>query len=133
MTAAHDKTYPSSVRKGGDMNKNNTKTVSLLSEAIVAVMADEPTKATHLVAAALRALTSAPSHTPTTLTKTTAPKPRAKKRTRPALNPEQVANFAARVEAGDTIAALGRNFGISYPTAHRYYKRALETATAPRQ
>jgi hypothetical protein len=118
------------------MNKNNTKTVSLLSEAIVAVMADEPTKATHLVAAALRSLTSEASSAttmPKTLTKKAAPKTRAKRRTRPALNPEQVANFAARVQAGDTIAALGRNFGISYPTAHRYYQRALEAATSPQQ
>jgi len=115
------------------MNKNNTKTVSLLSEAIVAVMADEQVKATQLVATALRSLTStATVATATTTAAKKVTKPHAKKRrTRPALNPEQVANFASRVQAGDSIAALGRNFGISYPTAHRYYQRALEVATTP--
>jgi hypothetical protein len=113
------------------VNKNNnTQTVLLLSEAIVAVMADNQSKATKLVAQALQGLAST-----TPASKVTAPK-RSKKATskrgrRPALNPMQVANLNARVAAGDSISVIAKNFGVTYPTAHRYYQRALEVATAP--
>ena len=111
------------------MNKHNTKTVSLLSEAIVAVMADEQGKATQLVAQALRNLTASAAPSPVVVT---ARKPRKKgSGRRPALNPAQVANLNARVAAGDGVPIIAKNFGVSYPTAYRYYQRALEAATAP--
>ena len=117
------------------MNKNNTKTVSLLSEAIVAVMADKQGEATKLVAQALQGLTNATPTSVVTASKVkVAKKPTKvsqKRGRKPALNTEQVAILNARVIAGDSIASLGRAFGISYPTAVRYQKRALELATRP--
>ena len=112
------------------MNKHNQKTVSLLSEAIVAVMADESGKATQLVASALRSLTTTPTASP--VVSATKRKPRRKgSGRRPALNATQVANLKVRVEAGDSIAVIAKNFGVSYPTAHRYYHKALEVVTNP--
>jgi len=109
------------------MNKHNAKTVSLLTEAIVAVMADDHGKATKLTAQALQSLTQSPAPV---VTATRKPRKKGSGR-RPALNPTQVANLNARVAAGDSIPTIAKNFGVSYPTAHRYFQKALEVATAP--
>lgn len=119
----------SSVREGGEVNKNKqTKTVSLLSEAIVAVMDEKQGVAMQLVAQALTSLTTP---TPSAVAPATRKTRKKSSGRRPALNTTQVANLKARVEAGDSISVIAKNFGVSYPTAHRYYHKALEVATAP--
>ncbi|MBK4136895.1 helix-turn-helix domain-containing protein, partial [Corynebacterium macginleyi] len=43
---------------------------------------------------------------------------------KPALNPEQVAEIKRRVLAGESKAALAREFGVTRPTVYRALKNA---------
>lgn len=118
------------------MAQNHNKAASQLAEAIVALTENNTTKATALVAGALRTLTGSVVSSTETVT-TSAPEKRKYTRKvknanrrgpRPALDTEQVARMKERIAAGDSIGRVAKQFGVSYPTAHNY----LRGITTPR-
>jgi hypothetical protein len=98
------------------MSKN---TISILTDAISAVVDGNNDRAVKLLLSAVKELSGTAS----------APKHPSQRGAKPLLNVTQATALVQRVKDGESVVNVAKAFGISYQTAHRYVSKARK-ATA---
>lgn len=93
---------------------NNSKVITILTDAITSVIEDNPNKATKLLMLAVKEMQgSAPmTHTP-------------KRRGRKAsMSSVQVRDMVLRAKSGESIVSIAESMGVSPQTAYRWHSKA---------